>query len=91
MGVIGITWEYLRVIGSTLEYFGVLWSSLEYFGVLWSTLEYLGVNGVPGVHGVLLATFSYVRGRREPGKSIKDPGITRTGMGFLVLLLYETT
>ena len=31
------------------------------------------------------------RGWREPGNSIQDPGITRTEMGFLVLLLYETT
>ena len=31
------------------------------------------------------------RGWREPGNSIKDPGITRTGMGFLVMLLYEAT
>ena len=31
------------------------------------------------------------RGWSEPGNSIQDPGITRTGMGFLVMLLYETT
>ena len=31
------------------------------------------------------------RGWREPGNTIKDPGIARTGMGFLVLLLYENT
>ena len=31
------------------------------------------------------------RGRREPGNSIKDPGMARTGIGFLVLLLYENT
>ena len=31
------------------------------------------------------------RGWREPGNSIKDPTMTRTGIGFLVLLLYENT
>ena len=31
------------------------------------------------------------RGWREPGNSIRDPGIARTGIGFLVLLLYDNT
>ena len=31
------------------------------------------------------------RGRREPGNSIKDPGMARTRIGFLVLLMYENT
>ena len=31
------------------------------------------------------------RGWREPGNSIKDPGMARTGIGFLVLLLNENT
>ena len=31
------------------------------------------------------------RGWREPGSSIKDPGIARTGIGFLVMILYENT
>ena len=33
----------------------------------------------------------YFRGWREPGNSIKTPGITRTGIGFLVLLLNDNT
>ena len=32
-----------------------------------------------------------MEGWREPGNSIKDPGIARRGIGFLVLLLYENT
>ena len=33
----------------------------------------------------------WFRGWREPGNSIKDPGMARSGIGFLVLLLYENT
>ena len=33
----------------------------------------------------------WIRGWREPGNSIKYPGMARTGRGVIVLLLYENT
>ena len=43
------------------------------------------------VLSVVRADTHVIRGWREPGNSIKDPGMARTGIGFLVLLLYENT
>ena len=36
-----------------------------------------------------LADAQGARGWREPGNSIRDPRIARTGTGFLVLLLFD--